>query len=638
MCRDYINTITMRNSTFFFIILFSAAHIHAQLTPMESMIPMRDGKFLAADCHMADTSGSTQYPTILIQTPYNKVWYRISLPLGIGTDIASCPYAIVIVDWRGFYGSAAASITQPNRGEDGYDVVEWISQQPWSDGTVGTWGPSALGRVQYMTAKEKHPAHICAVPLVAAPQYSYEEYFQGGVYRKEYVDQLDNLGFGMSTLLLSNPYYNNLWIYSEATTFYPEEIEIPLFMIGGWYDHNINVMLDFFEGLQTSAPVSVRDKHKILIGPWAHGGFGMAQVGTGQQGELFFPEAAGWSDSLALQFFDYYLLGIANGWDTEPVVRWFMPGTMTWQQSPQWPSTVLPVTNLYFHDDGSLKETQQPSGNFFMSYNYDPSDPSPSIGGMTLRQDLLQGPYDQAVLVESRNDILVFSTEELSQEVAVEGTIKVVLFVSSDQPDTDFAVRLTDVYPDNRSILIREGILRSRFRDGFTINDTAFMQSGSVYEIVIELFDLAHTFMPGHKIRIDISSSNYPRFDNNLNNGGEMYIAGDTLIAHNTILCNASYPSRIELPMSGFPSGMHSNFTSDSFVVYPNPFQKSLFITQNATGTFYFTISDLSGKTVLEGQSSSSFNEITTEDFPSGVYFLTVYNTEDIQTFKILKQ
>ncbi len=612
-----------------FILLFSVFSImnHAQiLQPMERMIPMRDGLFLAADCHMFDTTGAVQYPVILIQTPYNRLLYRLGLPMGFGTNLAACPYAFVIVDWRGFYGSAAAAIAQPNRGEDGYDVIEWISQQPWSNGKVGTWGPSALGRVQYMTAREQHPSHICAAPLVAAPQFSYLEYFPGGVMRTEYVEQLDNLGYGLSPILLANPHYNNLWLYSESNTFYPSEIEIPLLMIAGWYDHNIQVMLEFFEGLQSQAPLSVRDKHKMLIGPWAHGGFGTAQVGTGQQGELYFPEAAGWSDSLALNFFDFYLRNISNNWENEPVIHYFMPGPMTWHGTNQWPAHQYSEVTLYMHDDGSLRSTAPLTSNTFRNYLYDPADPSPTVGSMTLRQDLLQGPYDQSPLVESRNDIVVFSTEELSQSVTVEGRIKIILNVSSDRIDTDFAVRLTDVYPDQRSIILRDDIMRARFREGYTVNDTVFMQAGQVYEIEINLYDIAHTFLPGHKIRINVSSSNYPRFDNNLNNGGAMYVAGDTLIASNIIWCSSQYPSHASFPMTNFPAGLTHQTNNEQLILFPNPCSEFVAVLTENSDKQTLEMTDIKGNSVFRNDFTGSLT-IQTRNYPAGYYMINVYSS-----------
>ncbi|MBU0763657.1 MAG: CocE/NonD family hydrolase, partial [Bacteroidetes bacterium] len=212
-------------------------------------IPMRDDKKLAADIYVPDGGAGMQYPVILIQTPYNRLFYRYYLPLGFGITIDDEDYVLVIVDWRGFYGSAQAWSSTAKKGEDGYDCVEWIALQPWSDGQIGTWGPSALGRCQFETAREKPPHLVCCVPLVAAPQYNYTEYYPGGVKRTEYIEQLSGLGYSMS-LIESNPYYNYLWQYVEADSYYPSDIEVPVLMIGGWYDHNIDNMMAFFDGIR----------------------------------------------------------------------------------------------------------------------------------------------------------------------------------------------------------------------------------------------------------------------------------------------------------------------------------------------------------------------------------------------------
>lgn len=239
------------------------------LNPQVDSIPMRDNKKLAADVYLPN-GGTAQLPTILIQTPYNRLYYRFGLPLGIGIQIDQCNYNIVILDWRGSFGSSQAYVPQPNRGYDGYDAVEWIATQPWSDGNVGTWGPSALGKVQYLTAKEDPPHLKCIVPVVAAPYYNYSEYYPGGVLRTEYVEQLDQLGFGLGLLVYPHPFYDIVWQYTESTSNYPQSIKVPCFMVGGWYDHNINEMVDFFASIRSSSPLAVRDKHKLLIGPWAH--------------------------------------------------------------------------------------------------------------------------------------------------------------------------------------------------------------------------------------------------------------------------------------------------------------------------------------------------------------------------------
>jgi hypothetical protein len=560
----------MKNLIFIFFILASVSLSAQILTPAIDSIPTQDGKKLAADIYLPDTSGGKTYPTILIHTPYNRLFYRWSLPL-VGTDIANSPFIFVIVDWRCFYGSAAACAGTYDRGLDGYDAVEWISAMPWSDGQVATWGPSALGKIQFETAKHNPPHLVCCVPLVAAPQMMYEIYFPGGCAREEYIEQLDALGYGMSPILYANTHYNLLWAYSESTTFYPDSIHVPMLMIGGWYDHNPNEGIAIFEGMRLQSDIAVRDKHKILMGPWVHGGHGAAYVGSNLQGQLNYPAAAGWQDSLAWRFFGYYLLGEANGYDTLNTWMYFQMGEDNWHSTNQWPESGYNDFQLYMHASGLLMSDQAPNTIDSLSFNYDPADPSPTVGGPTLRTDQFQGPYDQTDSVESRNDILVFTTPELSFDVAVQGYPKCILYVSSDRKDTDFAVRLTDVYPDGRSMLLLDGIHRMRFRNGYQISDTAFMQTGNVYQVEIEMNPTSHTFVAGHKIRVDISSANYPRFNANMNDGGEMYVSGDTLIAHNTVFCNSTYPSHLVLPLMSFPSTI-SEMETEKLNVYPNPF------------------------------------------------------------------
>lgn len=556
-----------------FVLLCIVQSVSAQNHWYVDSILTRDGKKLAADIYLPDTTGGQTFPTILVQTPYNRQFYRINLPLGFGTQTQQMPFAFVVIDWRCFYGSLSACTTGVDRGKDGYDVVEWIASQTWSDGKVGTWGPSALGRIQYLTAKEKPPHLVCAVPLVAGPQYNYQEYYPGGVLRKEYVETLDALGFGLSSTILAHQVFDVFWQYSENSTFYPSAIEVPMLLIGGWYDHNIDVMHDFFKGLKQSAPVSVRDKHKLLFGPWAHGGFGTAQVGTGQQGQLFYPGAAKWSDSLALMFFDYYLRDIQNGWDTLSDYVYFQMGDDNWLFTSSFPPQDTSYKNFYLQSDGLLTENMPTDTQAVLNFIYNPSDPSPTVGGATLTQGLGQGPYDQAPAVESRNDILVFTTEILQQNLVVKGKPSVKLKVSSDRPDTDFTVRLTDVYPDGRSMLLLEGIRRMRFRNGYTAADTAMMSPTIVYEAAVELPYTAHTFLQGHKMRVDIASANYPRFAMNLNNGGAMYVAGDTLSANNSVYVNAQNNSYISLPLVGYISDIEEISTvADAYwQLFPNP-------------------------------------------------------------------
>jgi uncharacterized protein len=636
----------MKKSFLFSLILFPCL-LWAQLNPITDSIPMRDGRKLAATLHIP--SGCAQCPVILIQTPYNRLWYNaIGLPLGVGTNINASNYAFVIVDWRGFYGSAAAAYSgSPTRGQDGYDVVQWIASRSWCDGKVGTWGPSALGRVQYLTARENPPNLVCINPVVAAPQYNYLEYFPGGVYRTEYVEQLDALGFGMSTILLNNPVKNNLWLFSELSNYYPDSIKVPAFLIGGWYDHNSEMMLAFFNGLRNSSPLSVRDKHRILIGPWVHGGNSTAFVGSPNQGQLSYPNAAYRNDSLSLRFFDFHLRGISNGWDLTPYVDYYQMGENNWQSSAVWPPTGMSNFNLYFHGGGILNNQVPTVSSGFQTYSYDPQNPSPTIGGSTLRADLVQGPYDQAPQVESRNDLLKFSSIILGQNVVLKGKPKVVLRVSSNRPDTDFSVRLTDVYPDGRSILIGEGIRRMRFRNGYFASDTGAMTPGNIYTCEIELNPLAHTFLAGHRIRVDISSSNYPRYNRNDNSGGVMYpgLDGDSLrapqVAANTVYMNVMDNSYIVLPLVDFAGGVFEEYGGNPVHIYPNPAGDYVTVDygkgEAPEGISIFSLAGGEVQLLQTKNSGPGQLEIDISHLPAGVYLLRLRGKEGFRFAKLVK-
>ena len=622
----------MRKSLLFlyFLLLTYALPAQILLTPQVDSIPMRDGKKLAADIHLS--SACAQCPTILIQTPYNRTFYRLGLPLQIGKNIDSSKYHVVIVDWRGFWGSLSAFTLNPKRGEDGYDVVEWIAAQSWSNGKIASWGPSALANIQFQTAREQPPHLVCAVPVVGDPQTSYHQYYPGGVLRTEYVEQLDGLGFGVSGLIKANPVYNLLWSITESGSFYPDEIDIPMFMIAGWYDHNLEGMLDFFTALQTQAPVAVRDQHKMVIGPWTHGGNGRTSPGTEQQGELSYPAAAGWNDTLALRFLAHHMLGENNNWPAEPPIRYFQMGQDQWASLNTWPPQGSPST-LYLQADGSMKQSMAAVGSVAVSY--DPHDPSPTHGGTTLQLGQKQGPWDQRDTVENRSDILLFDSEVLTQEVSVRGEIEVHLAMASDRKDTDIAVRLMDVYPDGRSMLLTDDILRMRFRDGFRAMDTSLITPGQIYEIQINLPDLAHTFLVGHKIRIGISGSNYPKYDANLNNGGPMYEAGDTLVSQHTLYVGPPHDFRIVLPTQ-YTLAVEPDRELNGVQVFPNPAKKTLWIEVEEAGIpFQVKIYDLAGKLLSKAKANKQL-QLVIQEWPSGLYLVEISQNRRTAHRKIL--
>lgn len=557
----------------------------ALLTPTVDSIPMKDGRKLAADIYIP--SGMTQGPVILVQTPYNRQLYRVGgLPLGIGVNVNASNYIFVVVDWRGFYGSRNAGYAgSPDRGTDGYYTVEWLASQSWSNGKIGTWGPSALGKVQFQTAEYNPPHLTCICPLVAGPQFSYAEYFPNGSAKTEYIEQLDGLGFGISPVIMGHPYYDLTWNFTEQLNFYPDSIRVPCFMVGGWYDHNIEVMIPFFSALQSASPLNVRDKHKLLMGPWVHGGHGTAQVGTTVQGELNYPNANNKNDSVALMFFDHYLRNVNNAWDQQAAITYYQMGQNVWQTASSWPPSGTSDVKFYFHNNGGLDNVRPTQASDSLTFSYDPNDPSPTIGGPTLRMDLDQGPYDQRAAVESRNDVLIYTTNTLVKNVVLKGQVKVRLRVSSDKFDTDFTIRLTDVYPDGRSMLVNDGIMRMRFRDGNTQAQVSLMTPGVVYDCEIDLPNTCLTFLAGHKIRIIVGSSNYPRFNRNMNTGGVMYPGNslDSLVnpvtAKNTVFASSANASYISMPLVGYNNSVSSaRMDQNALHLSPNPAASTLVI------------------------------------------------------------
>ncbi|HOY39217.1 MAG: CocE/NonD family hydrolase [Bacteroidales bacterium] len=621
-----------RNVIVLIILLGNASCIFSQpLTPVSVQIQMRDDKFLAADVYIPQPQQPR--PTILIQTPYNKNLYRWSLPLGFGVLPDLSPYNFVIVDWRGFYGSAAAFVAQYDRGLDGYDCIEWITQQSWSNGEIGTWGPSALGKIQFMTAKHQHPAHKCMVPLVASPEYLYEEYYPGGVYREEYVEQLDALGYGMSTTLMAHPYYDFVWQYTQNQNNYPQLISIPCLMISGWFDHDANMKIDYHKKLCNEAESSVRDKQWLIMGPWVHGGHGSSMVGSDQQGELSFPEAAGVSDVAALKFFGYYLLNAYNAWESTPKVQYFLMGENIWLDAEEWPPPgEIQVENYYLTETGELRKNIVLPSNSFSGFSYDPRDPSPTWGGPTLRNDLLQGPYDQVEMVESRNDILVFTTSQLSEDVVVIGRPRVRLYVSSNCADTDIAVRLTDVYPDGSSILLLDDIFRMRFLNGFSEQDVSFLQTGTIYEVEIEMSDIAICFQAGHYIRLDITGSNWPRFQRNKNTDAAPFAAGDTLISNTRVYHQTNAASCIELPISF--QNIIKDIPANSIDVYPNPANNRIYLKSSSNCIIRnVELYDIQG----EKRITSAENSIDISTVLPGIYFLKIFTDDGVIGKRFIK-
>ncbi|HSO73231.1 MAG TPA: CocE/NonD family hydrolase [Blastocatellia bacterium] len=512
-------------------------------------VPMRDGKALAADVYLPKSGG--KHPVVLVQTPYNKSLMRPAFEgkgrFGAQSIFTDSSYAFVITDWRGKFASLSAQTpgAQPNLAEDGFDTVAWIARQEWSNGKVATWGPSALGRAQYETARSNPPNLVCAVPLVMALNLDYDVYFPGGAMWEEFPAMLGRIGFGTNIfdLLASRPVKDDFWQKVSPQNYVKgPDLRVPMLFIGGWYDIYTDQVIAAFQTAHSSGGEKARIHSRLIVGPWVH------MTDQVKNGQLEYPNAQGYGMKKAMAFIDYWAKATPNNFaDQQPRISYYQMGENEWRSTEVWPPKGSRERDYHLQADRSLSTKAPPADSKAASFSYDPASPTPTLGGHVLDSSLAPGPADQREKVESRSDVLVFTTPALEKDLAVAGKIKLKLFVSSDRTDTDFTAILTDVYPDGRSMLVTEGIRRMRFRN--TTSKEELITPGQIYPITIDLTNTALTFLKGHRARVIISSSNHPRFALNLNDGGPMYKKGKGLVALNTVYADKKHPSALVLPV-----------------------------------------------------------------------------------------
>ncbi|RME44131.1 MAG: CocE/NonD family hydrolase [Deltaproteobacteria bacterium] len=508
------------------------------------MVPMRDGVHLATDIYFPQSPGP--HPALLSRTPYGKS--RLST---IAKQWIQEGYVVVTQDIRGtndsegtfnlFYEDGWGDI------EDGYDTITWIEAQPWSNGEVCTFGSSALAITQLGAAGSVPPGMRCMVPVIVPSDGYQDTAFQGGAFRKSLVENwLASLGEEDLIPTVLEHYRLSEWWQERNFLERTDLVESTGFFVSGWFDIFQQGALNAFMGLDTAGGQETR--HRIVIGPWTHTGLYQRR-----QGELTFPpNAVSWTgaENFELAWFDFWLKGIDSGITEEPAVYYYTMGDTDdprapgneWRSADHWPVESV-STPYYLGSEGSLSPTL-PETPGELHFTYDPNDPVPTLGGNNLF--LERGPYDQREL-EARDDVLTFTTPPLSSPLEVTGRVKARLWVASDAPDTDFTVKLTDVYPDGRSILLLDGIFRMRFREGF--DQEAFLAPGEIYEIEVDLWSTSIVFNKGHQIRVAISSSNYPRFGINTNTVDPPESGAEPKIANQTIHYGPGHPSQILLPV-----------------------------------------------------------------------------------------
>lgn len=548
-------------------------------------IPTIDGYALAAfldrpaqpDCPL---------PTVLIQTPYDKEGARSSF---FGEERASRPlfasphYNFVVVDWRGRFGSQGLPHAGqgPWMAQDSYDTVEWIAAQPWSDGTVGLWGVSALCGAQYRTAvgptpsaqtpdfADGPPPHLSAmVPIMCGLRTEFDSVYAGGVIRHEWATGLDVLGFGLRTIYEDNPRKNVLWNIVEAGL-PADRIAVPALVVSGWWDLQPRKTVGAWKELRQASDPSVRDQHKLLIGPWIHFATGGA-VGQGALRELTEEELAYMDfdrriDADSLAFFDHHLRGIDNGVDDWAPIT-YHHDNQGWATAEQWPPAAAETRKLYLTAALELTETAPAEGE--ATFPYDPADPSPTIGIGTLSpyncvgdpnpvlcsvtpnpdKILLHGPMSQAPLMD-RDDHLVFTTGPLAEPLSLLGDIALHADVATTGGDADFALRVLHVDDTGDPKLIGEGIQRLSAREG----ETAFSEvtPGARYSLVVETFKgYAYTIPAGHQLSILVSGSHWPLFGRNPADGAIFY-ASDASPATKDTFSYGVPPTEVPMKMKG---------------------------------------------------------------------------------------
>lgn len=525
-------------------VLWPAACL-AQTVPQTQMVAMSDGTKLATDVYLPPNA-QPPFGTILIRTPYNKNGMKAA-----AANFIRLGYALVVQDVRGRFASEghhAIIFAHEGLGEhkDGHDTINWVARQPWSNGKVVSYGGSAGGIVQNLAAPDAPAALKGQVVQVAFSNYYHQAAYQGGVWRTELLERwLYSNGITEVNLptFKAHPYYDEFWKKLDAEA-HAEKVNTPGIFTGGWYDIFCQGTINSFVEIQNRGGPEARGKCFLVMGPIAHGTFN----------ELKYPPnatAMPLNGVAPLTHLAMWLKGQATGADRLKPVHYYVMGDPTdpkapgnvWRSEDVWPPAA-DLTPFYLHVDGSVQPRQAPPSNDHRSYAYDPADPVPTVGGQNLF--LPKGPMDQKSL-ESRPDVLVFTTEPLSEPLEVTGRITAKLYISSDCPDTDFTVKLCDVYPDGRSMLVTDGIRRASLRNSF--EKPEFLEPGQVYEVEVDLWSTSLVFNKGHKIRIAVSSSNSPRFEPNPNTGDPHPVEGKTRVARNTLHLSKDHPSHVLLPL-----------------------------------------------------------------------------------------
>lgn len=545
-------------------------------TMLNIPIEMRDGVKLYADIYVP--SGEGPFPVILSRVPYGTQSDYILQP-AYGKYFTDRGYVYVSQNVRGRFGSEGlfTAYVEGQEIPDAYDTVEWIVNQDWSNDNVGVMGESYYGYTSLMAAVSGHPAVKAISPAnitLAREKQSLDGVFpiqasglwtlnMDDIVNGEYqdTDSLDLYHLPMITLGSENNMRDSLWrervegylkdpseLKKSAIREY-QKIRVPALHFGGWYDTFTRGSIAIWNGVKTySENLDVIDKQWLVIGPWDHDSMSVHIADIAPATTIgkrdFGTKAINTYGETVTEFFDYFLKGKDNGFIYTKRVYYFNIGDDDWREAEEWPPLSSEIQSFYLNVNQELTD-KSPNEDSMSSYTYDPKNPITITEGTNiwLRSSEMK---NRRTLLE-RDDILIFETEALQKDLEITGDISLELFASSSAIDTDFTAAIVDVYPDGYSLLIQEGILRASHRN--KDESPSHINPNEIYELNIDLWSTSYVIPAGHKLRLEISSSNFPRFARNLNNGEPFGMSDELKIAEQTIYYGERYPSRLLLPV-----------------------------------------------------------------------------------------
>jgi len=581
--RKFAITLALLSICFFLHQQTNAQTLYRVTIQQGVSVKMRDGVSLVADVYRP--ASDEKFPVLLERTPYNRTG-----DVRMANELASHGYIVVLQDTRGRFASGGEFYPFRNESADGFDTVEWAAKLDQSNGKIGMFGGSYVGATQMLAAMAVPPHLLSIFPYVTASEYYDGWTYQNGALMQWFSSSWTS-GLAIDTLrrqtefaqapkewvknlplqdyaLVKTPQPSSLapyfrdWLSHERDDAYWQQWRVSDHYSqmtvmglhgGGWHDLFLKGSIKNYTGLQQQAATAeARAGQRLILGPWAHA----PTSPEGKIGDVVFGKAAVLNmTATALKWFDYSLKGIKNEYSNDPPVRLFIMGDNVWRDEQEFPLARTRLTKYYLH---STKGANSVAGHGLLSltspaaeradeFDYDPQNPVPTVGGrLCCGQAIPPGPADQRPN-ESRSDVLVFSTPPLTEDTEVTGFISLELYASTSAVDTDFTALLVDVDESGYARLLTDGIVRARYRES-TKNATEVIPE-KIYKYTIDLWATANVFKAGHRIRLYVSSSNFPRFNRNLNTGEDMMTSTRSVRAHQKIYHDREHSSALILPL-----------------------------------------------------------------------------------------